>query len=103
MENLTRKDWSVEVVTRGRDGHVVYHENLCAASFYWEFGGGNVIAVVHTGTASAWDEKYPWATGRREEVLERVIEEVIRQKAQSCIASVDEKNGEILFRQRQRA
>jgi len=98
MESLTPKDWSVEIVTRGRDGHIVYHENSCAASFYWEFGGGDIVAIIHAGKAVAWDEKYPWARGRREEVLERVIEEVIRQKAQTCTASIDEKRGEMLFR-----
>lgn len=76
----------------------VYHENGCEASFYWEFGGRDIIAIIQGGPASGWNEKYPWAANRREEVLERVIKGVIRQKAQNCIASIDEISGEILLR-----
>jgi hypothetical protein len=103
MENLIPQDWSVEVITRGRDGNIVYHENSCEASFYWEFGGRDVIAIIHGGPASEWNEKYPWAADRRDEVLERVIKEVIRQKVRTCIASVDEESGEILLRNQERA
>jgi len=103
MENLITRDWSVEVITRGRDGNIVYHETSCEASFYWEFGGRGAIAIIHGGPASGWNEKYPWAADRRDEVLERVIREVIRQKAQTCIASIDEKSGEILLRKQEHA
>jgi hypothetical protein len=103
MENLIPIDWAVEVITRGRDGNIVYHKNSCEASFYWEFGGRDVIAIIHGGPASGWNEKYPWAANRRDEVLEHVIKEVIRQKARTCIASIDEKSGQILLRRQERA
>jgi hypothetical protein len=103
MENLIPKDWSVEVITHGRHGNIVYYENSFQASFYWEFGGRDVIAIIHGGPASGWNEKYPWAADRRDEVLERVIEEVIGQKARTCIASIDEESGEILLRNQEQA
>ena len=103
MENLIPKDWSVEVITRGRDGNIVYHENSSEASFYWEFGGRDIIAIIHAGPASEWNEKYRWAADRRDEVLDRVIKEVIHQKARTCLASIDEESGEILLRKQERA
>ena len=100
MDKLTPSDWSVEIVTKGRDGQIVYRESSHAASFYWEFGGGDVIAIIHGGSASLWNEKYPWATDRRRDVLERVISELIRQKARTCTANIDEESGAILLRER---
>jgi hypothetical protein len=60
------------------------------------------FAIIHGGPVSEWNEKYPWAADRRDEVLERVIKEVIRQKARPCKASVDEKSGEIFLRNQER-
>lgn len=93
MENFTPNDWSVEIVTKGPHGSVIYREHSHTASFYWEYGGGEVIAIVHCGLASAWSEKYPWANDRRDEVLGRVMKEVLRQKCAGCIAKMDEESG----------
>jgi len=99
---MNETNWSVEIVTRGRDGNVIYREDSNAISFYWEFGG-TVVAIVHVEPASRWDECYPWAAGRRQKILERLVSEIIRQKARGCWASMDEENGTILFRENPKA
>ena len=98
MENATAKNWSVEIVEKGPIGTIFYCENSKVASFEWEFGGGNVIAIIHGGSAPKWSEKYAWAADRRLEILERVGNEAIRQKAKASTASLDEKSGIILLR-----
>jgi hypothetical protein len=98
MDELIPNDWRVEIVVNGRDGSIIYHEGPWAASFYWEFGGGGVIAIIHGGRPLGWNESYPWAIDRRDDILERVVKEVIRQKAPACVADMDEKSGEIYLR-----
>jgi hypothetical protein len=100
---MLQPDWTVEIVTNGRDGHILYRESSSVASFYWEFGGGGVIAIINVGSAVEWIEEYPWSADRRTEVLERVIKEVIRQKAPTCTAKVDERDGVILLRKTKKA
>ena len=85
--------------TGGRDGHVGYYEGSRAASFYWEFGGGDVVAVLYVGPASGWSRQHPWAAGRQREILERVTQEVIRQRTPTCKADIDETGGYIYFRE----
>lgn len=98
MKNATANNWRVEIVEKGPIGTICYYEDPKVASFEWEFGGGNVIAIIHGGSAPEWSEKYPWAADRRLEILERVGNEAIRQKAKTSTASLDEKSGIILLR-----
>lgn len=83
----------------GRSGRVTYSESTGELSFYWEFGGGDVIAIVQTGTAEVWRKNYPWASARRSEILRFIAAEVRRQKAPSSRAEINELSGDILFRQ----
>ena len=46
-------------------------------SFYWEFGGGDSVAIVTVGDAAEWRERHPWATERRAEILRYVGDELI--------------------------
>ena len=77
----------VTIIEKGPSGAVQYSEgwlkkNTC--EFYWEFGGGEVLATVWFPAEDKWDEKYPWARGRHKEIINHVANEVRRQKARSC-------------------
>ena len=84
---------------RGRAGEIYYREGACVAAFDWEFGGGDVVAIIYIGRPSEWSARHPWAADRRQEILERMIREVIRQKAPTCQADVDEGTGHIYLRE----
>ena len=99
MEQPGADGWTVEIITKGRCGRILYSEGDRVASFDWEFGGGDVVAIIYAGAPLEWNRKYPWAADRREAVLERVIGEVIRRKAPTCTASIEE-SGAILLRER---
>jgi len=90
MSNSATNDWRVEMPMGGRSGLVSYHEGSRVATFDWEFGGGNTVAIIYIGKASEWSQRYPWAADRRQEILERVKQEVIKQRAPTCRADVDE-------------
>ena len=91
--------WSVKVVESGRSGSIEYRESAGSISFYWEFGGGDTVAIVWVGDLASWSTRYPWAIDHRRAILERVAHEVVRQKAPSCRADIDEKSGYIYLRE----
>jgi len=81
------QDWSVDIETRGRDGTVHYSEGPNRVRFYWEFGGApRIVAIISGVRPGEWDESVPWAKGRRVEIMHRIAEGVIRQKAPGCTA-----------------
>ena len=74
----------VQIVENGPAGTVYYFEDGQTLKVYWEFGGGDAMAILYPPKEESWDTQVPWATGRRREVLEFVAKEVIRQKAPGC-------------------
>jgi hypothetical protein len=89
----------VSIEDQGRCGTVTYDEGGGRRlSGYWEFGGsGDVVADVRLGTIEEW-ARYPWALPRRAEILQAVADEVVRQKAPSCQAEIDQAAGAIVLR-----
>lgn len=95
MSTSTSEQWSVEVTASGRSGSVVYHETAGCISFDWEFGSGDTVAIIRVAELAVWSTRHPWAVERRREILRRVAQEVVRQKAPTCRAELDDKNGYI--------
>jgi hypothetical protein len=89
---------SVTVTERGREGEVTYREDSRTITGYQEFGGGDVVAIVSMGSADDWRARHPWAVERRAQILRFIADEVIRQKAPSCSAEIDESRGDIVLR-----
>lgn len=88
-----RSGWKVEIAENGRCGAVYYRERQNSLRFYWEFGGGNVVAIIDVGTRSDWEREHPWAAPRRAEILQRVADEIIRQRAPHSKARLNETAG----------
>jgi hypothetical protein len=75
------------IVQKGPCGTVQYIEgwlkkNVC--EFYFEFGGGETVAIVSFPAEDKWDASYPWAGGRRKEILAFVAKEVRRTQSPSA-------------------
>ncbi|MFZ1979634.1 MAG: hypothetical protein WAV76_16900 [Bacteroidota bacterium] len=78
MENT----WLVEIEECGKDGYVHYYEGKNKISFYWEFCvGPKILACLQGPPPDIWDGEVAWAKDRRIEIMHRIAEEVIRQKA----------------------
>jgi len=71
----------ISIASEGRCGHIEYREGEHYLQCYWEFGGGDTIAIISLPAPETWDQRYPWAQGRREEVLQALVNEARRQKA----------------------
>ena len=90
---------SVSIEEDGRSGKVRYNELGRELVFYWEFGGGDVVAIVHVGTEAEWLVKHAWAADRRAGILHFIGDELVRQRAPGCKSELDEYRGDILIRQ----
>ncbi len=88
--NPSPSDWSVECKPSGRDGYFFYHEDSREIPFCWEYGGGDTVVIVRIDEPAKFGLRYPWAIERKVEILERVAQEVVRQRAPSCVAVIDE-------------
>jgi len=82
--------WTVEIAERGRSGTIAYREGDGALVLAWEFGGTDEVVAILAFAADRWDARYPWAAGRRAEILSRVGAEVVRQKAPTCVVDLGE-------------
>jgi hypothetical protein len=88
----------VSIESQGRCGTLTYHEAAHTLACYWEFGGGDAVAVVQCGSAADW-ARHPWALERRSEILQYIADEMVRQQAPSCRAEIDQVTGDIVLRQ----
>jgi hypothetical protein len=89
----------VTIIDNGRDGQVQFGEGLHTINGYWTFGGSDVVVIVSMGSAEEWRNSQSWAMPQRASILRFVADEVIRQRAPSCTAEIDEQGGNILLRQ----
>ncbi len=92
---------SVDIIENGRYGSVAYRESAHSLAFYWEFGGGDAVAIIQVEDRTALQAT--WIGRRQAGILRFVADEVIRQKAPDSRAEIDEAAGCITLRQAQRA
>ncbi len=88
----------VTITEQGRSGSVIYTEEGHALTGWWEFAGGDAIAVVCMGGVEDWRTRHPWAADRRTDILRQIADAVIRQKAGGCSADIEEEGGWITIR-----
>jgi hypothetical protein len=83
----------VTITTEGRSGAVVYTAEGGSISGWWEFAGGDAIAIANMGGVEQWQRAHPWAVPERSSILGFIAQEMIRQKASGCRANIDEESG----------
>lgn len=83
----------VTITEQGRSGSVIYEDEGRTITGWWEFAGGDAIAIVCMGSADEWSRSHTWANGRRPAILRFIAEEVVRQKAGGCKAEIDDAGG----------
>ena len=88
---------SVTILEEGRAGRVRYTDGEHVIEGYWEFGGGEVVAIVSVGSRGEWVDLHPWAVEKRPGILRFIADELLRQRAPSCKAEIDERSGDIVL------
>lgn len=69
----------IDIVSRGRSGEVVLRLPTGEHRFYWEFGGGNCIAVLNVPDEQAWF-KHPALSAHARDPLLRELGECVRER-----------------------
>ncbi|HEY3763218.1 MAG TPA: hypothetical protein VGN23_15840 [Verrucomicrobiae bacterium] len=96
-----QEDWKVIFRGKGREGVIEYWEQNNCMEFYWEIGGGQGIVLIIQGPEPwDWDKSNPWAANRRDEILNRVAQEVIRQRTTYCVPDIHPRSGIFYLRQK---
>ena len=88
----------VEITSEGRSGTASYREPAGSVDCYWELGGNEILAIVNGGSVEEWRKNHAWALPRRLEILRFIADEMIRQEAPGCLASIDGTSGTILLK-----
>ncbi|HEX2838090.1 MAG TPA: hypothetical protein VHN77_08195 [Phycisphaerales bacterium] len=70
----------VTFVNEGRSGRVVFTQGLKTFDMYFEFGGGNVVAVIDVPSAAEWGAKTGIPVAMRGAILEFVGRSVVRDQ-----------------------
>ena len=78
------EEWNVKIVESGRSGSIEYRDIADRMSFYWEFGGGDTVAIIWVGDLASWSSTYRWAIDHRQTILEPVAHEVLGTKLRSA-------------------
>ncbi|MBK9008370.1 MAG: hypothetical protein IPM31_15410 [Anaerolineae bacterium] len=85
----------VKMIAKGRSGTIQYIEgslfNKRTCEFYWEFGGPGTFAIIwFPNTDAEWDKAYPWAAGRRMEIVKEMAEQIRKQESPSSTLKWEE-------------
>lgn len=75
---------NVRYENEGRTGYVIFYRNDLTARFYYEFGGGDTVAIITIPTPDRWEAETKMPLSDRQTVLEFIAKRVIRDQAQGC-------------------
>jgi hypothetical protein len=69
--------WDLRIEHKGRDGPIIYLEGPNRIDFDFELGDGGTI---YCPPSAEWDQRLPWAAGRRSLIVKRVAAEFVRRE-----------------------
>ncbi len=94
-------DFQVEITQAGRGGTITYREGRGRRlAFGWEFSTVGVDIFIPTPEqweALAGRPRKGWLRGRRQEILARVVEDILRQKAPNAAVKIEDSWIELRF------
>lgn len=83
-EIMSRFFPKLEYTQDGRGGSIYYTEGAIRIEFGWEFGGGNSVVIIFIPEKKYWEAQTGTPLHRRDEILEFLCEQVIRDQAPGC-------------------
>ncbi|MEO6040181.1 MAG: hypothetical protein ABIQ93_17335 [Saprospiraceae bacterium] len=64
----------------GRGGYVHYQSRAATFAFYYEFGGGEVVASIYLPSLPEWEKETGLPLARRDEVLNFMGRQVVKDQ-----------------------
>ena len=74
---------NLEYISQGRDGYVVYKDETSTIKFYFEFGGGNCVAIIFVPTADKWESNTKRSLEERENILNYVGQQATKDQTKN--------------------
>ena len=71
----------LEYINKGRGGYVVYKDGQGDIKLFFEYGGGNCVAIIYVPTIDEWTIKTNRPLVDRNAILTFVAEQTIKDKA----------------------
>ncbi len=65
---------------QGRDGYLRFDNGQTVFDMYWEFGGGDVLAIITVPAPRDWAQQTRMPLSQRTETLEFIARQVIQDK-----------------------
>ncbi|MCW5924504.1 MAG: hypothetical protein KIS77_19450 [Saprospiraceae bacterium] len=69
----------VSFTQQGPNGQVDYAGEEGSFSLYWEYGGGDALAIIYVPKAEEWEAQTKIPLSKRQEILHHIGSEAIRQ------------------------
>jgi hypothetical protein len=71
----------LEYLNEGRGGYIIYKDKLGDIELFFEYGGGNCVAIIYVPTINEWENKTKRPLTQRQTVLTFVAEQSIKDQA----------------------
>lgn len=68
-------------INEGRGGYVVYKDGRTDIKFFFEYGGGNCVAIIYVPTSNEWTNETSQPITERNAILTFVAEQAIKDQA----------------------
>ncbi len=78
---------------QGRSGNILYKDEFGSIKLYYEFGGGDCVAIIFLPDYNEWSET--WEKDTWNEVLAFIAKQVISDQAPDCHFRIGETSIEI--------
>jgi len=88
----------LEYTSNGRHGYVVYKDHTGELSFYYEFGGGNCVAIMNVPSEAEWSKQTNRPLADRDEILTFVAAQATKDQVQNGYYEIKESWIEIMTR-----
>jgi hypothetical protein len=85
--------WDVRTRIEGRGAAITYLEGANEIPFDFELGDAGRI---HCPPSANWDERFPWAAGRRDLIVERVATEFVRRQFKGYAFGLEDGHDDII-------
>lgn len=74
----------LEYIEEGRSGYIIYKEGQSRITFFFEYGGGNCVAIIYIPAIHEWENKTKRPLADRETIVRFVAEQCVKDKAPAC-------------------
>lgn len=91
--------WDVRIRIEGRGAALTYLEGPNEMVFDFELGDAGIIYCPASAT---WDERFPWAAGRRRSILERVAADFVRRQFKGYAFGLEDGRDDVIYIRRPR-